>query len=176
MSDEPAPRRSGGRGNDESDADPVEVTREIALRRLERRDYSRGELTEYLVRRRGCALDDVDEVLDRLESVGLVDDRRFAAAWAASRRRSRKLSAGAIARELRAKQVSNEIIAETLTAFDPGGEAEAALELARSGARGMKGLDRRIAYRRLAAVLARKGYGPSVAFDAADRALAELDE
>ncbi|MBE6477049.1 MAG: regulatory protein RecX [Propionibacteriaceae bacterium] len=176
VSSEPAPRRAGGGGDDEPDADPVEVTRQIALRRLDRRDYSRGELTEYLVRRRGCDRGDVDEVLDRLESVGLVDDRRFAEAWAASRRRSRRLSASAIARELRAKQVSNEIITETLAALDPGSEAATALDLARSRARGMRGLDRRTAHRRLAAALARKGYGPSVSFDAADRALSELED
>ncbi|SYZ32834.1 regulatory protein RecX [Propionibacterium australiense] len=176
MTGGPVPQRSDDPDRDEADADPVEIAREIALRRLEQRDYSRGELSEYLVRRRGCDQGVADELLDRLEAVGLVDDRRFALAWAQSRRRSRKLSLSAIARELQAKRVSAEIIAETLSASDQDGEAETALALARSKARAMRGLDRPIAYRRLAAALARRGYAPSVSFDAVDRALAELDD
>ena len=148
----------------------------MALRRLEQRDYSRGELVDHLVRRRGCERGVVDAVLDRFEAVGLVDDARFAALWAESRRRSRGLSGGAIARELRARHVSEEIIAGVLASFDPDGEAARARELARSRARTMRGLDRRVAHRRLAGFLARRGYGPSVAADAVARALDELPE
>ncbi|WP_316671012.1 regulatory protein RecX [uncultured Propionibacterium sp.] len=156
------------------DADPIGVVREIALRRMEQRECSRGELIDYLVRRRGCEQRAADEVLDRLEAVGLVDDERFAAMWAESRRRSRGLSASAIAQELRARRVNDAIIADTLAAFDQAGESAAALELARSKARTMRGLDRRVAYRRLAGVLTRRGYGPSVSVDAVNRALDEL--
>ena len=165
-----------GPGSPDPDADPAEIVRASALRRLEQRDYSRGELVDHLVRRRGCERGVVDAVLDRFEAVGLVDDARFAALWAESRRRSRGLSGGAIARELRARHVSEEIIAGVLASFDPDGEAATAQELARSRVRTMRGLDRRVAYRRLAGFLARRGYGPSVAADAVARALDELPE
>ncbi|ERK59615.1 regulatory protein RecX, partial [Propionibacterium acidifaciens F0233] len=172
----PGPGDAPAPGSPDPDADPAEVVRELALRRLEQRDYSRGELVDHLVRRRGCERGVVDAVLDRFEAVGLVDDARFAALWAESRRRSRGLSGGAIARELRARHVSEEIIAGVLASFDPDGEAATAQELARSRARTMRGLDRRVAYRRLAGFLARRGYGPSVAADAVARALDELPE
>lgn len=164
------------RDDEDPDADPVEVVREIALRRLEQRDYSRGELSDYLVRRRGCERSVVEAVLDRLEAVDLVDDERFAAAWAASRRRSRGLSARAIARELRTRQVSDEIITGVLADYDHDSESAAALALARSRAGAVRGLERQRAFRRIVGVLARRGYNPSVCLEAATRALDELGE
>lgn len=152
---------------EDGDADDPTVRfeniREIALRRLEQRDYSRGELSEYLVRRRGCDSEIVDQVLDRLAEVGLVDDERFAAQWVSSRRRTRKLSKRAIAQELRTKAVDPQIIDQALAQIDTDDEYQAALELCRQRAARMTGVSRDAAYRRLGGFLARRGYSAGVA-------------
>ncbi|WP_127818810.1 regulatory protein RecX [Microbacterium sp. CPCC 204701] len=64
-------------------------------------------------------------------------------------------------------------VAEAALAALPDDDADRALEYARSKAGAMRDLDRDAALRRLSGQLARRGYGGSVAFDAARRALDE---
>jgi regulatory protein len=56
----------------------------------------------------------VDEVIGRLELLGYLDDRAFAAAWVASRDRSRPRGASALTLELRRKGIDDAIIRATL--------------------------------------------------------------
>lgn len=65
-------------------------------------------------------------------------------------------------------------VAEAALADLPNDDADRALEFARTKARSMASLDRDTALRRLSGQLARRGYGGSVAFDAARRALDEV--
>lgn len=64
-------------------------------------------------------------------------------------------------------------VAEAALASLPDDDADRALAYARSKAGAMRDLDRDAALRRLSGQLARRGYGGSVAFDAARRALDE---
>ncbi len=137
--------------------------REIALRRVDRRDYSRGELTEYLVRKRELDPGIVSQILDRFEEVGIVDDARFARNWAQARLRTRKLSRRAIERELRVRGVRAEFIDAALDPISGDQERQAALQLCRAKAAHLPAVDRQVAIRRLAGQLARRGYGSSVA-------------
>lgn len=148
----------------------------MALRRLEMRDYSRAELAAYLVRR-GAEPEVVDQVLTRLESVGLVDDARFARSWVDSRRRTKQLSQRALAQELRAKKVDAEVIESALARddeVDGEGERQLALQACRARASRVHGLEHEVAFRRLAGALARKGFETSTVVSVVTQVLEEL--
>lgn len=77
-----------------------------------------------------------------------------------------------IAQTLAKRGVPRDVADAALAAL-PDDDADRALEYARSKAPAMRELDRDAALRRLSGQLARRGYGGSVAFDAARRALDE---
>jgi hypothetical protein len=70
------------------------------------------------------------DVLDRLTSVGLINDAVFARDWVASRQRRRHLSRSALKRELGVKGVAREDIDAALETVDADAEFASALDLA----------------------------------------------
>ncbi|NAZ85073.1 RecX family transcriptional regulator [Kineococcus sp. T90] len=96
------------------------------------------------------------DVLDRFEEVGLVDDGAFAEAYVHSRIRSR--GRRALAQELRRKGVEDQTARDALEAVDDDSEERAARELLRRPLAATRGLERAARQRRLAGVLARRGY------------------
>jgi len=155
-----------------ADTDPVEVAREIALRRLDQRAHTRAELRAVLLAR-GTPEAVAEAVLGRLAGVGLVDDAAFAASWAQSRHGVRHLSRRAVAGELRAKGVDRGLIEDATNAIDDDSELAAARALAETRRRALTGLPSAVAYRRLAGTLGRKGYGPGVVGRVVRESLAE---
>lgn len=145
--------------------------RTIAMDRLAERDRSRGELLDALARRKFHE-EVAHEIVDQLQSEGLVDDERFARAWVESRGRSKGLARSVLRMELRRKSVDNAIIDEVLEDVDPEDERQAAHRLVQRKLRSVQGLDQSVQVRRLTGMLARKGYAPQVAFDVVR---AELD-
>ena len=110
--------------------------------------------------------------LDRLESVGLIDDRAVAADLADRLRTRKKLGTSALRSELMRRKLDRSVIDEVLAAaHDEGGDDDLVVELARDRARRLGGLDRATAERRLVDYLARKGHSGSTAREAARRAL-----
>ena len=105
-----------------------------------------------------------ERLLDRFTEVGLVDDQAFARSWVESRQRSRGLARRALAQELRRKGVDDETTRTALDDLDPADEEEAARALVRKKLRSLRGVDRTTATRRLAGLLARKGYPAAMAF------------
>ena len=103
-------------------------------------------------------------LLDRFEEVGLVDDEAFARSWVDSRQRTRGLARRALAQELRRKGVADETARDVLAEVDPADEEHAARALVRKKLRGLRGVDDTVAARRLAGMLARKGYSAGLAF------------
>ncbi len=95
----------------------------LALRYLGVRVRSRRELTDYLTRK-NCAQDEVEAALERLEGLGLVDDRAFAAAWIADRLAVRPRSRMRLVQELGAKGVARDIIDLALEEIDPERELQ----------------------------------------------------
>ena len=138
--------------------------RTIAMDRLAERDRSRGELLDALARRK-FPEEVAHEIVDQLQSEGLVDDERFARAWVESRGRSKGLARSVLHMELRRKSVDNAIIDEVLEDVDPEDERQAAHRLVQRKLRSVQGLDQSVQVRRLTGMLARKGYAPQVAFD-----------
>jgi len=150
--------------------DPDSVTREIALRALDRRAYGRDELAGYLGRK-GAPEDSVQRVLARFEEVGLLDDAVFASQWVESRHRGRKLPRRTLVAELRRKGIAADVIAEAVAPIDRDVEARAAAELATARARSLAGQPYEVALRRLVGVLGRRGFSGDLAWQAAKDAL-----
>ncbi len=173
-------RRAGrgaadGRPGDEAPRDPEELARAICLRLLSDRPRTRAQLATALARR-GLPEETVVAVLDRFSEVGLIDDAAFARAWVSSRHRGRGLARGALARELKSRGVAGETVGEALTEVDSETERQTARELVRRRLRTMRGVPAEAAFRRLANLLARKGYPPGVTFQTVRDILAEAEE
>ncbi len=146
---------------DEPEADAESVAREIALRLLSVRPRTRAELAQAFVKR-NVPPDVAESVLERFTEVGLIDDTEFAAAWSTSRLTNRHLSKAAVRRELMAKGVERDVIDDTLAQVSSDDEYATASALARRKVRSLGGLERDVAYRRLAGMLARRGFGAGI--------------
>ncbi len=148
-----------------------EQARALCLRLLTARSRTRAELSGQLSKR-GYPDDVSDRVLDRLAVVGLVDDADFAEQWVRSRRAKAGKSNRALAEELHTKGVDNDVITAALDGIDAGAERERAEQLVRAKLRREAlGEDDARVSRRLVAMLARRGYGQTLACEVV---LAEL--
>nr|WP_101254967.1 recombination regulator RecX [Streptomyces barkulensis] len=154
----------------EPPADPEERARAICLRLLTGTPRTRGQLAEAL-RKREIPEDVAESVLSRLEDVGLIDDAAFADAWVESRHHGRGLARRALARELRHKGVDSELIDHAVEQLDPEREERTARALVERKLRATKGLERDRRLRRLAGMLARKGYPEGLALRVVREAL-----
>lgn len=155
--------------------DPAERARAICLRLLTGTPRTRQQLADAL-RKREIPDEVAQEVLSRFEEVGLIDDAAFADAWVESRHHSRGLARRALARELRAKGVDSSVIGEAVGQLDSEQEEETARALVERKLRATRGLDRDKRLRRLAGVLARKGYSEGLALRVLRDALAAEGE
>ena len=144
----------------------VEAARDIVLRRLDRSPAPRAALADLLQRRQ---IDPriAQEILDRLESAGLIDDDAYAAALARTRFAEKGAARRAIAEELRLKGLGEGSISAALGQIGCEDESTAALTLARKKIAATR--------RRTLALLGRKGYSHEVAMQALERALAGED-
>ncbi|MEU4782718.1 regulatory protein RecX [Micromonospora sp. NPDC023633] len=174
----PRPRRARRGRTDDTDPeappapprDEAELAREICLRQLAVRPRTRAELAGALAKR-GISDEVSAEVLDRYDEVGIIDDAAFARAWVASRHSGRGLARRALANELRQRGVDGEVASEALGELDEETEAETARALVERKLRTARGEPDAV-FRRLVAMLARKGYPPGVAIRAVKDALA----
>lgn len=138
-----------------------EIAREIALRRLTIRPHSRAELAAAMAKKL-VPQDAIDDVLERFGEVGLIDDEQFAEAWVRSRHTNKLLSKRALRLELRHKGVDAEVIEASLEGVSHDDELAAATALAEKKMRSLGDVERQVAYRRIAGVLGRRGYGPGI--------------
>ena len=145
------------------DADPESLARTIVLQRLTEQPRSRSEL-EAALAKRNVPSDVGARLLDRFEELGLVDDEAFARSWVESRQRTRGLAGRALAQELRRKGLDDELVRDAVDEIDPETERENARSLVRKKLRSVRNLDRQVQVRRLAGMLARKGYSSGVAY------------
>jgi regulatory protein len=177
----PCPSQSTSESGDEQTQDPrerEEQARNVCLRLLTARARTRAQLAAALTKR-GYPDDVSGRVLDRLTDVGLIDDQDFAEQWV----RSRHLNAGkgkrALAAELRTKGVDDDVIADALADVDADAERTRAEQLVADKLRRERlndeSDDTKMA-RRLVGMLARRGYGQSMAFDVVKVALASERE
>ncbi|WP_432986942.1 regulatory protein RecX [Dactylosporangium sp. CA-233914] len=168
----------GRRGRDSSPPkpiDPREAAREICLRQLAVRPRTRTELAAAM-RKRGVEDEIAAEILDRYDEVGIIDDAAFARAWVTSRHHGRGLSRRALAGELRRKGVSSDEASEALDQLAPDVEEQTARALvARRLRTETRGTPESV-FRRLVAMLGRKGYPPGLAIRLVKEAMAERED
>ena len=161
----------GPGGPPEPDANPESVAKGIVLRRLTMAPRTRAQLADDL-RSREVPDDVAERVLDRFSEVGLIDDEAFAQAWVRSRHTGRGLARRALSHELRHRGVDDETVAEAVDAISPDDERAAATELVARRLPATRGLARDARMRRLAGMLARKGYSSGLAMAVIRDALA----
>ncbi|MFD5572427.1 recombination regulator RecX [Streptomyces cadmiisoli] len=159
----------------ESQGDPGERARAICLRLLTGTPRTRRQLADVL-RKREIPDDVAEEVLSRFEEVGLINDSAFADAWVESRHHGRGLARRALAQELRTKGVDSTLIDAAVAQLDSEREEATARELVDRKLRATRGLDRDKRLRRLAGMLARKGYPEGMALRVVRQALEEEGE
>ncbi|GII55078.1 hypothetical protein Pth03_34670 [Planotetraspora thailandica] len=152
------------------DADPEAVARAICLRLLTMAPKTRAQLAEAL-RKREVPEEAAQAVLERFSEVGLIDDEAFAAAWVSSRHAGRGLARRALAQELRHRGVDEETVKDAVNGLDPEQEIETARALVARKLASTRGADPKARTRRLVGMLARKGYGPGLAFRVVREAL-----
>ncbi|MFB9368682.1 regulatory protein RecX [Kitasatospora albolonga] len=152
------------------EADPAERARAICLRLLTGAAKTRKQLAEALAKRE-IPEEVAEQVLDRLQEVGLIDDAAFAEAWVESRHNARGLGRRVLSQELRQRGVAPELAERALAQVDEDGEEAAARDFVERRLRTMRGLDDQAKLRRLVGALARRGYAEGLAFRLAKEAL-----
>lgn len=155
--------------------DPHDAARQIVLRQLAMAPRSRAQLEQKLAQR-DCPADVATAVLDRMSEVGLVDDEAYALMLVRSQQAGRGLAKGALARELRSKGIDDDLAQEALASISDADERDRARALVDKKLRAMHGLGIEVQTRRLAGMLARKGYSPSMTYAVIREAIAEAPE
>jgi regulatory protein len=159
-------RRQAGHDEDRENVteDPEARARQVCLTLLTLAPRTRAQLATAL-RKRGIPDEVADEVLARFQDVGLIDDAAFARSWVESRHYSRGLAGRALSAELRQRGVAaDEIRAAIDEQLSPDAEIGAARRLVERRLAGTRSLPAEQRTRRLAGMLARKGYPPGLAY------------
>ena len=159
----------------EREPDPHEVARQIVLRQLAMAPRSRAQLEEKLAQR-DCPADVAAAVLDRMTEVGLVDDEAYAQMLVRSQHAGRGLAKRALARELCTKGIDDDLAQAALASIPDAVERDRARELVDKKLRSMHGLGVTVQTRRLAGMLARKGYSPNMTYAVIREAIADAPE
>jgi regulatory protein len=152
--------------------DEVQKAHESALRYLDYRPRSTDEIRRHLMKSKDVAPEVMDEVVERLTSVGLLDDRAFVRYWLENRSDFSPRGERALRLELRQKGVPGDIIAEALS--ESHNEDEAAYRAAMAQARKVRTTDPVEFRRKMEAHLARRGFSYDTAREAVARVWSEL--
>jgi regulatory protein len=160
---------------EDREPDPHQVARQIVLRQLAMAPRSRAELQQKL-EQRDCPAEVAAAVLDRMTEVGLIDDEAYAHMLVRSQQAGRGLARRALARELHKKGIEEERAQEALATISDEDERDRARALVDKKLRAMHGLGIAVQTRRLAGMLARKGYTSGVTYAVIRDAIADAPE
>ncbi len=144
----------------------------VAIHQLARRGMSRWEL-EQVLSKRGVEEQAAAAELDRLESIGLIDDAALAVTIVYAMHTRKGAGRAAIESELRRRHLDDAVIVDALAEVDTDDEVERATEVAVARAGRLRDLEYDVAVRRLSGFLARRGYDGEVIRGAVRLALAE---
>ena len=137
--------------------------RQVCLDLLEANPRTRQELAKALAKK-GVPEEAATQVLERFTDVGIIDDALFASMWVTSRHRGKGLAGRALSQELRRKGVDDDLVRDAVGGIDPEQEEQTARELVRRKLASTRSLASDARIRRLAGMLARKGYAGGLAF------------
>ena len=143
----------------------------VSMHALTRKGMSVAEMTT-LLERREIDPDDVAAEVERLESVGLLDDSALAENLVRTLQQRKGLGRSAVSAELRRRKVDPLAIEEALGTIDTDDELSRAIEVATKRAGQLSSYDAETAKRRLGAYMQRRGYSGSVLSAAMTAALA----
>jgi regulatory protein len=138
----------------------------LALEALARKERTVAELGSWL-RGRGVEYGQVEEVVDQLVSTGVLDDARYARRYAEDKRELRGWGSERIRAALFERGVADVDVEDALGSGGVEGEVELALGLLRDRGAGLEDASGR---QRALGMLARRGYGSEVAYEAIRRA------
>ncbi len=153
--------------------DAVDKAVDRAARFLAYRPRSTNEVSRHLAQK-GIEPAVVEAALDRLNTMGYLDDQAFVRFWVDNRNMFKPMGAKALRYELRQKGVEAHIIDETLdTLLD---EETAAYEAARGRLRNLRRKPRDQFKHRLATFLQRRGFHFGTARTVIERLITELED
>lgn len=167
---DPDPEETVAPDQSEEQAELAASAEAQLLRRLRTRSLSLREAQKVLSEA-GLDADTVQLVLGRTVRHGYLDDARLAEQLIHTAVERKGQGRMAITQTLAGRGIPREVIDAVLAEL-PDDEQERALEFARTKVRGMRGLDRDTALRRLSGQLARRGYA-AFALSAARQAIDE---
>ncbi|MEZ4593172.1 MAG: RecX family transcriptional regulator [Chloroflexota bacterium] len=139
-------------------ADQVEKAKDMALRYIEYRPRSIAETRQHLQKKEYPEAV-TEQVLERLQAVGLLDDAAFARYWVEQRETFKPRSKIALQQELRQKGLERNLIDEVTTEVD---EFAAARQAAEPKARRWGSLPQQQFRQKLGSFLQRRGFGYDV--------------
>jgi regulatory protein len=132
--------------------------------------------SEQEVRRNLKEKDTVPEVIEaaieRLRTMGYLDDAAFARYWVQNRNEFKPLSPKALRYELRQKGVPSDIIDETLESLEAG---DLAYRAAQARVNKLRRSDKRLFRQKLAAFLQQRGFSYTTIREAVERLIEELE-
>jgi regulatory protein len=138
----------------------------LALKALERKERTIAEMGSWL-RARGVGPGEVDDVVDRLVSSGVLDDADYARRYAEDKRQLKRWGNERIRAALLDRGISPEDAEEALSDADGEQEVERAVELLRDRDGSLfDALERQ----RALGTLIRRGYDSEIAYEAIRRA------
>ena len=139
---------------------PTATALQHAVKLLAARPYSERKLKEKLYDRE-FRTEEIRGALDRLKKERLLDDERFAADFVNARLISRPRAATALIRDLLARGIPMDVARKVVAAAtESADEVALATELARRKLGHYHDLEPRARWRRLAGLLARRGFSP----------------
>lgn len=154
--------------------DEVRQATTAAIRLLGHRARSEREMRQRL-RQKGYNAPAIDQTITRLHEWHYLDDEDFARRWVEGRQEHQPRSERLLTLELRQKGVDQETIEDVLADAEVDERADA-LDLARHKATSYRALEPDVQRRRLAAFLARRGYGYDVIRPVLDEVLEPEDD
>ncbi len=134
--------------------DEYHRTYERAVKLIDHRPRSEAEVRQRM-QRQGTAPDVIEKVVERLTTVGLLDDAKFARLWVENRDAFRPRSRRMLRYELRQKGLDEESIAQALEQVD---DEQSARHLAMRRGQRLSHLDWPDFRQKLMGYLARRGY------------------
>lgn len=115
----------------------------------------------------------MDQVMERLQRAGLVNDQRFADSWVENRNEFQPRSRRALAYELRQRGVDQQAIEQSLEQLD---EETLAYQAALKHARKLRELEWQDFRKKMLSFLARRGFPYEISADATRRVWDEMQE
>lgn len=149
--------------------------REIALRQLSMADRTRHQLITAQTTR-GIPHEIAEEIADRYEDVGLINDEDYAERFVRSKLAGKPTSKRRLAADMQKKGLDKELIDESLAEVSRDEELANAIRLAEKKARTTTGLEPHVRQRRIFGALARQGFSPDICRQALNHALSGEDE